>query len=231
MIDHKKSPLAHCWAGVLHSPETNKMRNRVASYGKGTGNDPSLAEAEKKRSPLNQTDPYKKLTSKFPQFNQATDTVVSGSSKNQRMAKMKSLHAGQTAAIDLNDFNIGNVVNTDAARKATRTMQNTNTGEYTTYQLYDKDKLKKSASPLKKKSKVKGGGTSKVCLPAAKVKSMSAAEKKKVIAAKRSAASKGKYKRSSKSNVKGARKKGATLRDWFEKENWINVATGEPCGK
>ena len=55
--------------------------------------------------------------------------------------------------------------------------------------------------------------------------------KKKVIAAKRSAASKGKYKRSSKSNVKGARKKGATLRDWFEKENWINVATGEPCGK
>jgi hypothetical protein len=74
-----ESPLAHCWAGVLHSPETNKMRNRVASYGKGTGNDTSLAEAKKKRSPLNQTDPYKKLTSKFPQFNQATDTVVSGS--------------------------------------------------------------------------------------------------------------------------------------------------------
>jgi hypothetical protein len=73
-----ESPLAHCWAGVLHSPETNKMRNRVASYGKGTGNDTSLAEAKKKRSPLNQTDPYKKLTSKFPQFNQATDTVVSG---------------------------------------------------------------------------------------------------------------------------------------------------------
>ena len=55
--------------------------------------------------------------------------------------------------------------------------------------------------------------------------------KKKVIAAKRSAAAKGDYKRSSKSNVKGARKKGATLRDQFEKENWINVATGEPCGK
>ena len=68
------------------------------------------------------------------------------------------------------------------------------------------------------KSKVKGGGTTKVCLPASKVRSMSAAEKKKVINAKKSAASKGKYKRSSKSNVKGARKKGATLRDWFEKE-------------
>ena len=86
-------------------------------------------------------------------------------------------------------------------------------------------------SPFLKKSKVKGGGTKKVCLPAAKVKSMSKAEKDKVIRAKRSAASKGDYKRSSKSNVKGARKKGATLRDWFEKENWVNVATGEPCGK
>ena len=86
-------------------------------------------------------------------------------------------------------------------------------------------------SPFLKKSKVKGGGTKKVCLPAAKVKSMSKAEKDKVIRAKKSAAGKGDYKRSSKSNVKGARKKGATLRDWFEKENWINVATGEPCGK
>ena len=26
-------------------------------------------------------------------------------------------------------------------------------------------------------------------------------------------------------------KKGATLRDWFEKENWINIATGRPCGE
>ena len=83
-------------------------------------------------------------------------------------------------------------------------------------------------TPLKKQ---KGGGTRKVCLPAAKVRSMSKEAKEKVIRAKESAASQGKYKRSSKSNVKGARKKGATLRDWFEKENWINVKTGEPCGK
>ena len=79
-------------------------------------------------------------------------------------------------------------------------------------------------------AKTKGGGTKKVCLPAAKVRSMSQAERDKVVRAKRSAAAQGKYKRSSSSNVKGARKKGATLRDWFEKENWINVATGEPCG-
>jgi len=134
-MKNRFSPLAHCWAGVLHNPETNKMRSRVAKYGKGTGNKKALSIAEDMRS------------------------------------------------------------------------------------------------PLQKKSKVKGGGTSKVCLPASKVRSMSDAEKKKVVAAKRSAAAKGKYKRSSKSNVKGARKKGATLRDWFEKENWINVATGKPCGE
>ena len=80
------------------------------------------------------------------------------------------------------------------------------------------------------KSKVKGGGTKKVCLPAAKARSLSKSEKQKIIRAKESAGKAGKYKRSSKSNVKGARKKGATLRDWFEKENWINIKTGEPCG-
>ena len=79
--------------------------------------------------------------------------------------------------------------------------------------------------------KIKGGGTKKVCLPAAKVRSMSKAEREKVVRAKRTAAAKGKYKSSRKSFVKGARKKGATLRDWFQKENWINVATGKPCGE
>jgi len=80
-------------------------------------------------------------------------------------------------------------------------------------------------------SKIKGGGTKKVCLPYAKYKSMSKAEREKLIRAKRKAAAKGDYKRSSKSNVKGARKKGATLRDWFEKEKWVNIATGKPCGE
>ena len=80
--------------------------------------------------------------------------------------------------------------------------------------------------------KIKGGGTKKVCLPKAKVMSMSPEERKKVVAAKRSAASKGKYKRSSKSNVKGARKKGATLRDWFQKENWVQVSNpSKKCGE
>ncbi len=67
-------------------------------------------------------------------------------------------------------------------------------------------------SPFSKKSKVKGGGTKKVCLPAAKVRSMSSSEKSKVVSAKKSAASSGKYKRSSKSNVKGARKRTKTFK-------------------
>ena len=79
--------------------------------------------------------------------------------------------------------------------------------------------------------KIKGGGTKKVCLPASKVRSMSQEERDAVVRAKQDAGSKGKYKRKRSSFVKGTRKKGATLRDWFEKENWINVATGEPCGK
>ncbi len=80
--------------------------------------------------------------------------------------------------------------------------------------------------------KVKGGGTKKVCLPKAKVASMSKEERDRVVRAKKSAASKGKYKRSSKSFVKGARKKGATLRDWFEKENWVQVGNpSKKCGE
>ena len=80
--------------------------------------------------------------------------------------------------------------------------------------------------------KQKGGGTKKVCLPAAKIRSMSKAERDKVVRAKRSAGAKGKYKRSSKTNVKGARKKGATLRDWFEKEDWRQVGNpSKKCGE
>ena len=80
--------------------------------------------------------------------------------------------------------------------------------------------------------KIKGGGTKKVCLPKATVMSMSPEDHRKGVAAKRSAASKGKYKRSRKSFVKGARKKGATLRDWFQKENWVQVGNpSKKCGE
>ena len=95
---------------------------------------------------------------------------------------------------------------------------------------------KMSDSPFQMKGlplqKQKGGGTTKTCLPAAKIRSMSKAERQKLVNAKKSAGAKGKYRRSSKTNVKGARKKGATLRDWFEKEDWRRVDDpSKKCGE
>ena len=76
---------------------------------------------------------------------------------------------------------------------------------------------------------VKGGGTKKVCLPLAKIRGMSKGEKQSVISAKRSAGAKGKYKRSSKSNVTGTKSDG--LKDWV-KQDWRQVANPKlKCGE
>jgi fructose-1,6-bisphosphatase/sedoheptulose 1,7-bisphosphatase-like protein len=85
-------------------------------------------------------------------------------------------------------------------------------------------------NPFKKKQK--GGGTTKTCLPAAKIRSLSSEKRSELVNAKKSAGASGKYKRSSKTNVKGARKKGATLRDWFQKEDWRRVDDpSKKCGE
>jgi hypothetical protein len=85
-------------------------------------------------------------------------------------------------------------------------------------------------NPIKKKQK--GGGTRKTCLPAAKIASMSKKERQRLVAAKQKSGKAGKYRRSSKTNVKGARKKGATLRDWFQKEDWRQVNNPKKkCGE
>jgi len=82
------------------------------------------------------------------------------------------------------------------------------------------------------KAKQKGGGTRKTCLPAAKIRSMSSKERQRLVSAKQKSGKAGKYKRSSKTNVKGARKKGATLRDWFQKEDWRQVNNPKKkCGE
>ena len=84
-------------------------------------------------------------------------------------------------------------------------------------------------SPMKKQ---KGGGTTKTCLPAAKIKSLSKEKRQQLVSSKKAAGAQGKYKRSSKTNVKGARKKGATLRDWFQKEDWRRVDDpSKKCGE
>mgnify|MGYP003134214236 CR=1 FL=1 len=84
-------------------------------------------------------------------------------------------------------------------------------------------------SPMKKQ---KGGGTTKTCLPAAKIRGLSKEKRKQLVGAKKSSGAQGKYKRSSKTNVKGARKPGATLRDWFQKEDWRQVNDpSKKCGE
>lgn len=91
--------------------------------------------------------------------------------------------------------------------------------------------VKVSNSPATKK-KQKGGGTTKTCLPKSKIDSMSKEKKDELVKSKKSSGSQGKYKRSSKTNVKGARKPGATLRDWFEKEDWRRVDDpSKQCGE
>lgn len=68
--------------------------------------------------------------------------------------------------------------------------------------------------------------TRKVCLPKAKIDSMSDSEKQKVINAKQAAANQGKNRRSSSSNVTGTKSNG--LRDWV-KQDWRQV--GDPSKK
>ena len=84
-------------------------------------------------------------------------------------------------------------------------------------------------SPFEKQ---KGGGTRKTCLPASKIRSMSKKQRQKLVNAKQKSGSAGKYRRSSSTNVKNVRKKDATLRDWFENEDWRQVNDpSKKCGE
>ena len=85
----------------------------------------------------------------------------------------------------------------------------------------------RKSSPTKVKQK--GGGTKKVCLPKAKIASMSQQERQKVISAKQKAGRAGKYKRSSSSNVTGTASK--NLKDWV-KQDWRQVGNpSKKCGE
>jgi len=82
-------------------------------------------------------------------------------------------------------------------------------------------------NPNKMLSPIKA--TRKVCLPKAKIASMSKSEKQKVITAKQTAANKGKTRRASSSNVTGTKSDG--LRDWV-KQDWRQVGNpSKKCGE
>ena len=88
----------------------------------------------------------------------------------------------------------------------------------------------KNNSPAMRRVKAKGGGTKKVCLPLAKIRSMSSSEKSKIVSAKRKAGAAGKYKRSSKSNTTGT-SSGGSLKTWV-KQDWRQVANPSlKCGE
>ena len=73
--------------------------------------------------------------------------------------------------------------------------------------------------------------TRKVCLPKAKIASMSEEEKQKVINAKKAAADKGETRRSSSSNITDGSTKSDGLRDWV-KQDWRQVANPDKkCGE
>ena len=61
---------------------------------------------------------------------------------------------------------------------------------------------------------------------------MSKKERARLVAAKQKSGKEGEYKRPASTNVKGVRKKGATLRDWFRKEDWRQVNNpSKKCGE
>ena len=92
-----------------------------------------------------------------------------------------------------------------------------------------KGSCRKEGSPAQKQ---KGGGTTKTCLPKEKIDNLSSEKKQELVNSKKSSGASGEYKRSSKTNVKGARKPNATLRDWFEKEDWRRVDDpSKKCGE
>ena len=89
-----------------------------------------------------------------------------------------------------------------------------------------KEKLK---AQKEKSSPVKA--TRKVCLPKAKIASMSQAERQKVIRAKKTAASQGKKVRSSKSFIRDGSTRSKGLRDWV-KQDWRQVGNpSKKCGE
>jgi hypothetical protein len=101
--------------------------------------------------------------------------------------------------------------------KGTKVTFNKTTGQYTYYYV-------PSDSPVKK-------ATRKVCLPKAKIASMSQAERQKVIRAKRTAAAQGKKVRSSKSFIRDGSTRSKGLRDWV-KQDWRQVGNpSKKCGE
>ena len=116
--------------------------------------EPKNRKEYKQRQNQYKKDPYQKAVDKFPQFNQKTDTIISTTSGNYNLNKMINLTKAKNAATNLYDGNSSNSYRIKKLKgpKDSVSYYEDNGMKTTTYDLYDKNELKKSVStPAKKK--------------------------------------------------------------------------------
>lgn len=116
---------------------------------------PKNRKEYKQRSKQYKQDPYQKAVDKFPQFNQATDTIISSTSGSYNLNKSINLNKAQNAATNLYDGNTSNnytIRNMQGPKDSASYYESD--GRTTTYDLYDKEKLKNTVSAAKKTASV-----------------------------------------------------------------------------
>lgn len=114
--------------------------------------EPKNKKQYKERLKQYKKDSYQKAVDKFPQFNQATDTIISSTSGSYNLNKSMNLAKAQNAATNLHDNNTSNnyIIRNMQGPKDSASYYESD-GRTTTYDLYDKENLKKSVSVAKKK--------------------------------------------------------------------------------
>jgi len=113
---------------------------------------PKSKKEYKQRQKQYKENPYQKAVDKFPQFNQATDTIISNTSNSWNLNKTMNLSKAQRAAINLHDNSTSDsyeISNMKGPKDSTSYYESD--GRTTTYDLYNKEDLKKSVSVAKKK--------------------------------------------------------------------------------
>jgi len=113
---------------------------------------PKSKKEYKQRQKQYKENPYQKAVDKFPQFNQATDTIISNTSNSWNLNKTMNLSKAQRAAINLHDNSTSDsyeISNMKGPKDSASYYESD--GRTTTYDLYNKEDLKKSVSVAKKK--------------------------------------------------------------------------------
>lgn len=112
--------------------------------------EPKNKKEYKQRLKQYKQDPYQKAVDKFPQFNQATDTIISSTSGSYNLNKSINLNKAQNAATNLYDGNTSNnytIRNMKGPKDSASYYESD--GRTTTYDLYDKKELKGSVAKKK----------------------------------------------------------------------------------